>query len=66
MCILFVYIYILLKVISYYDLRVLSMSVMSLKKIGWEVGGWSELYPSLIWIFGIFYFAKPLGPDVMM
>ena len=51
MCILFVYIYILLKVISYYDLRVLSMSVMGLQKIGWEAGGLGELYPSLIWIF---------------
>ena len=37
MCILFVYT--LLKVVSYYDLRVLSMSVMGFQKMfGW--GGW--------------------------
>ena len=44
MCILFVYT--LLKVVSYYDLSVLSMSVM---------GGWGEPYPNLFWIFGIFF-----------
>ena len=33
MCILSVYI--LLKVVGYYDLSVLSMSVMGFKKIGW-------------------------------
>ena len=49
MCILLVYT--LLKVVSYYDLRVLSMSVMGLKKIGWGVGGCGELYPCLFWIF---------------
>ena len=44
MCILFVYT--LLKVVSYYDLSVLSMSVMCLKKkFGWGVGGRGELYP---------------------
>ena len=52
MCILFVYR--LLKVVRYYDLSVLSMSVMGFqKKFGWWVGGWGELYPSLFWIFGI-------------
>ena len=40
----------LLKVVGYYDLSVLSMSVMGFqKKYGW-VGGWGELYPSF---FGI-------------
>ncbi len=40
-------VYILLKVVSYYDLSVLSMSVMvsKKKKFGWGVGGWGELYP---------------------
>ena len=39
MCILTVYT--LLKVVSYYDLSVLSMSVMGFQKqIGWGVGGW--------------------------
>ena len=41
MCILSV----LLKVVGYYDLSVLSMSVMvSKKKFGWGVGGWVEIY----------------------
>ena len=52
MCSLFVYT--LLKDVSYYDASVLSMSVMGfLKKevwIGW-VGVWCELYPVLFWIF---------------
>ena len=53
MCILFVYT--LLKVVNYYDLSVLSMSVMGFqkKKFGWEVGGWGKLHTSLFWIFGI-------------
>ena len=40
MCIL--YVYALLKVVGYYDLSVLSMSVMGFpkKKFGWGVGGW--------------------------
>ena len=43
----------LLKVVGYYDLSVLPMSVMGFqKKFGWEVGGWGELYPSFFWIFG--------------
>ena len=46
--------YTLLKVVGYYDLSVLSMSVMGFrKKFGWGVGGWGELYPSL---FGFFEF----------
>ena len=47
----------LLNVVSYYDLSVLSMSVMGFQKSldgGW-VGGWGELYPSLLWICGIFF-----------
>ena len=46
---------------GYYDFHVLSMSVMGFqkKKFGW-VGGWGELYSSLVWIFGIFLtFANP-------
>ena len=44
----------LLKVVSSYGLRVLSMSVLvSKKKFRWRVGGWGELYPVLFWIFGI-------------
>ena len=54
MCILSVYT--LLKVVCYYDLSVLSMSVMGFQKKsldgGW-VGGWGELYPSFFKIFGI-------------
>ena len=54
MCILSVYA--LLKVVGYYDLSVLSMSVMGFqkKKFGWRVGEWGELYPIFFGIFGIF------------
>ena len=49
MCILSVYT--MLKVVGYYDISVLSMSVMGFKKkIGWGVGGWGELYPGFFWI----------------
>ena len=44
----------LLKVVSYYDLTVLSMSVMGFQKKVWMgggVGAWGEVYPSLFWIF---------------
>ena len=53
MCILSVYT--LLKVVGYYDLSVLSMSVMGFqqKKVWMAVGGWGELYPIFFWIFGI-------------
>ena len=53
MCILSVYT--LLKVVGYYDLSVLSMSVMDFqkKKFGWRVGGWGDLYSSFFGIFGI-------------
>ena len=46
-------VYTLLKVGGYYDLSVLSMSVMGLptKKIWMGGGGWGELYPSFLWIF---------------
>ena len=45
MCILFEYIT-LLKNVNYYELSVLSMSVMGFqKKFGWGVGGWGEIYP---------------------
>ena len=46
MCLLFVCT--LLKVVTYYDLSVLSMSVMGFQK---EVWMGCELYPSLLWIF---------------
>ena len=53
MCILFVCT--LLKVVSYYDLSVLSMDVSDVSKISLDegrwVGGWGELYPVLFWIF---------------
>ena len=55
-------IYALLKVVGYYDLSVLSMSVMGFqkKKFGWRVGGWGELHPILLLTF--LNFAKPLKP----
>ena len=44
----------LLKVVGYYDLSVLSMSVMGFQIFfGW-VGGWGELYPIFLGIFGFF------------
>ena len=55
MCILFVYT--LLKVVSYYDLSVLSQCQCQWfpkKKVWMGVCGWGELYPSLFGIFGIF------------
>ena len=47
---------ILLKVVGYYYLSVYSMTVMGFqkKKFGWGVGGWGELYPIFLRIFGIF------------
>ena len=53
MCIL--YVYTLLKVVGYYDLSVLSMSMMVSQKKNW-MGGWVggvELYPIFFGIFGI-------------
>ena len=56
-------IYTLLKVVGYYDLSVLSMSVMGFQKKVWMgVGGWGELYPSFCCGFMEFFnFAKPLS-----
>ena len=60
MCILSAYA--LLKVVGYYDLSVLPMSVMGYqKKIGWRVGGVSSSQFFLdFWNF--VNFAKPLNP----
>ena len=56
MHILFVYI-ILLKVVSYYDLSVLSMSVMGFqKKLGWGVG----VVSSIQFYFGFLEFLLTL------
>ena len=54
--------YALLNLVSYYDLSVLSMSVMGFQKEkSLDGGGCGELYPSLFWIFGFFFnFSKPL------
>ena len=53
----------LLKVVGYYDLSVLSMSVMGFqKKFGWRVGGWGELYPIFLDFWNLFNFANPLKP----
>ena len=55
MCILFVHVYALLKVASYYYLSVFHVNDGFAKKKVWMgVGGWSEIYPSVFWIFGIF------------
>ena len=52
MCILSVHA--LLKVVGYYDLRILSMSVMGFQKKVWMgVGGWGEFYPRFFWDFWI-------------
>ena len=60
MCILFVYT--LLKAVSYYDLSVLSMSVMGFQKKVWMgLGGWGELYRIFVCGFlDFFNFEKPL------
>ena len=47
----------LLKVVGYYDLSVLSMSVMGFqkkKKFGWGMGGWGELYPNFFGFLELF------------
>ena len=48
--------YTLLKVVSYYDFSVLSMSVTGFqkKKFEWRVGGWGELYPSFFDFWNLF------------
>ena len=59
MCILSVYP--LVKVVGYYDLSVLSMSVMGFQKKVWMgVGGWGDFYPSFLYVWNFFNFAKPL------
>ena len=45
-------VYTLLKVVGYYDLSVLSMSVMGFQKKGLD--GWGELYP-FFWGFLDFF-----------
>ena len=50
---------------GYYDLSVLSMSVMGFQKKsldggGW-LGGWSELYPIFLDFLNFLNFAKPLS-----
>ena len=58
MCILSVYT--LLKVVGYYDLSVLSMSVMGFQKKSLDgVGGWGELYPSFFLFLEFLNFAGP-------
>ena len=54
MCILLV----LLIVVTYYDLRVLSISVMGFKKKSLDGGGWGELF--ILDFLKFFNFAKPL------
>ena len=47
---------ILLKVVGYYDLSVLSMSVMGFQKsLYGGVGAWGELYPSYFSVFLEFF-----------
>ena len=50
--------YSLLKVVGYYDLSVLSMSVMGFQK----KFGWGELYPNFgfFYFWNLFNFARPL------
>ena len=57
MCIMFVYT--VVKVVSYYELRVLSISA-----IGFQLK--SLVGAVLFWIFGTFYFAKPVSPRVVI
>ena len=66
MCILFVYT--LLKVTSYYDLSVLSMSMMGFQK-SLDGGGWVGGVRSInffwdFWNFFNFNFAKPLTSNI--
>ena len=56
MCILSVYT--LLKVVGYYDLSVLSMSVMGFQKKSFV--GNCQLYPNFLDVWNFFNFAKPL------
>ena len=50
-------VYALLKVVGYYDLNVLAMSVMGFqKKFGWRVGGSGELYPFIFYFWNLVNF----------
>ena len=53
----------LLKVVGYYDLSVLSMSVMGFQKQNLDgMDGWGELYPSFFFDFwNCLNFSKPLS-----
>ena len=54
--------YTLIKVVSYYDLSVLSMSVMGFKKKVWMGGGWVRSIQVFLEIFLIFLILQsPLG-----
>ena len=46
--------YTLLKIVCYYDMSVLSISVMGFQKKV-VMGGWGKLYPSFFWDFWIFF-----------
>ena len=63
-CVFCLYIYTLQKVVGYYDMSVLSMSLMGFqKKCG--VGAWGKLYPCFFFGFLEFFnYAKPLSPPV--
>ena len=54
-----VYIYTLLKVVGYYDLSVLSMSVMGFQKTSLD-GGWVGGVSSIQFFLTFFNFAKPV------
>ena len=60
-------VYILLKVVVYYDLSVLSMSVMGFeKKIGWGWVGWVRCIQFFFVDFwNLFNFAKPLNASTV-
>ena len=60
MCILFIYA--LLKVVIYYDLSVLSMSVMGFQKKSLNGAGWvgCALSSFILDFWNLFNFAKPL------
>ena len=53
-------VYTFAKVVGYYELGVLSMSVVVSKKIGW-----CELYPIFLDFCNCFNFAKPLSQDCL-
>ena len=63
MCILSVYS--LLKVVGYYDLSVLSMSVMSYLQKSLDGGGWGELYP-FVWDISFLTLQSPFSKTLVM